>query len=73
MAPNRKQESANELYANLMEEAKGRIACIDAALHGQLGQPAAIVREIGFLQLRMLCEVIALSLWSRTEILTTRN
>jgi hypothetical protein len=49
MALNRKQEAANELYANLKEEAKGRIACIDAALNGRLGQPGAIVREVGFL------------------------
>ena len=44
-----------------MDEAKARIACINDALGGRLGLPAALVREVGFLQLRMLCELIALS------------
>jgi hypothetical protein len=47
-------------YANLMEEAKLRFACIDAAMSGTTRLPSAIAREFCFLQLRMLCEVTAL-------------
>jgi hypothetical protein len=61
MSPDAKQLAANTLYADLMDEAKARIACINDALGGRLGLPAALVREVGFLQLRMLCELIALS------------
>ena len=49
------------LYANLMDEAKARIDCIDRALRGQTGFPNPIVREFCYLQLRMLSELIALS------------
>ena len=58
--PDARQEAANQLYANLMEEAKARFECVDAALNGSLVLPEAFNREIGFLQLRMLCELIAL-------------
>ena len=49
------------LYANLMDEAKVRIDCIDRAVRGQTGFPAPIVREFCYGQLRFLCELIALS------------
>jgi len=51
----------NELYANLMEEVKVRIDCISTAAQGRTGYPAPIVREFCYLQLRMLCELVALS------------
>lgn len=60
MAADARQAAANRLYTNLMEEAKARFACIKAALSGSLALPEALVRDIGFLQLRMLCELIAL-------------
>jgi hypothetical protein len=60
MVADARQEAANRLYMNLMEEAKARFACINAAINGSLVLPEALVREIGFLQLRMLCELIAL-------------
>lgn len=56
----KQQLDAGNLYAGLLEEAKGRIASIDAAINGRLGLPAPLVREYSYLQLRMLCELIAL-------------
>lgn len=50
-----------ELYANLMDEAKVRIDCISIAAQGRLGYPVPIIREFCYLQLRLLCELIALS------------
>jgi hypothetical protein len=61
MAADARQEAANRLYGSLMEEAKTRFACVQGALRGSLVLPDALVREIGFLQLRMLCELIALA------------
>jgi hypothetical protein len=55
-----KQVRAINLYANLMDEVKVRIASINAALVGGTGLPPLILREFCFLQLRMLCELIAL-------------
>jgi hypothetical protein len=54
------QLDAGNLYAGLLEEAKGRITSIDAAIHGRMGLPAPLVREYSYLQIRMLCELIAL-------------
>lgn len=51
----------NELYANLMDEVKVRIDCINTAVQGRTSFPTPIVREFCYLQLRFLCELIALS------------
>lgn len=48
------------LYAAIMEEVKIRLSSIDSAVAGRVQLPGAIVREFCFLQLRMLCELIAL-------------
>jgi len=61
MVADSRQEAANRLYGNLMEEAKARFDCVKAALQGSLVLPEAFIREIAFLQLRMLCELIALA------------
>jgi hypothetical protein len=50
-----------QLYANLMDEVKVRIDCINAAISGRTGFPVPIVREFCYLQLRFFCELIALS------------
>ena len=56
-----KQRAALDFYCRgLMEEAKGRLICIDGAMDGQTGLPVPAVQEFCFLQLRMLCELIAL-------------
>jgi hypothetical protein len=43
-----------------MEEVKIRLTCIEIATSGQTGLPGPAVREFSFLQLRMICELIAL-------------
>src|SRR3984893_10799770 len=59
--PTQHQLDASNLYADLLEEAKGRISSIDAAINGRLGLPAPLVREYSYLQIRMLCELIAIA------------
>jgi hypothetical protein len=49
------------LYADLMEELKARLVAIEFAISGRTGYPPPIVRELCYLQLRMLCELIALA------------
>ncbi len=52
--------ASRQLYANLMDEAKGRFNAIEAALNGRLGLPDLFAEEFCYLQLRLLCEIIAL-------------
>lgn len=52
--------ATSELYANIMEEIKHRIAAIDTGTMNQLPVAAPFVREFCYLQLRMICELIAL-------------
>jgi hypothetical protein len=59
-AATQQQLDAANLYADLLEEAKGRVFSIDAAIDGRAGIPDPLTREYAYLQLRMLCEVIAL-------------
>ena len=59
-AVTQQQLDAANLYAGLLEEAKGRIFSIDSVIGGRAGIPDPLAREYGYLQLRMLCEVIAL-------------
>ena len=56
-----KDEKRNTLYANLMGEVKARIDCISTTCQGRGGYPSVIVREFCYLQLRILCELIALA------------
>jgi hypothetical protein len=49
-----------KLYADLLGEAKVRISAIEAILNRQLVLPSPIAHEFCFLQLRFLCEIIAL-------------
>lgn len=55
-----KMQTAMNLYAGIMAELKIRIRWLDYAAQGQTGMDARMVREFGFLQLRMCCELIAL-------------
>jgi hypothetical protein len=55
------QAKQNQLYANLMDEVKARINVLDSAAVGDMRYPPPFVREFCYLQLRMLCELIALS------------
>ena len=56
----KRQLDAIDLYANLMAEVKVRMTSIETACSGQTGLPSPFVREFCFLQLRMICELIAL-------------
>jgi hypothetical protein len=58
---NEREQAALKLYVSLMEEAKVRFYVIDMAISGRTGLPERGVREFCYLQLRMLCEVIALA------------
>jgi hypothetical protein len=60
MSATTKQRAALDLYAGLMEEVKVRLSSIDIAIAGRMGLAGPMVREFCFLQLRMLCELIAL-------------
>jgi hypothetical protein len=47
-------------YLGLMEEARDRLLAMDTALGGRTGLPPGAIKEYCFLQLRMLCELVAL-------------
>jgi hypothetical protein len=55
-----KNTDPRAIYANLMDEAKARIDAIDRAKNGQFNLHPMLVQEFCYLQLRLLCEVIAL-------------
>ena len=59
MATREDQEVA-ETYRSILEEITVRIHSIDQALRTNLAMRALVLREFGFLQLRMCCELIAL-------------
>lgn len=48
-------------YSGLMSEVKVRVGAIDTIVRGKVSLPSPIVREICYLQLRMVYEVIALA------------
>jgi hypothetical protein len=48
------------LYASIMEEVKFRIAAIEALYQGTVNIHLALIHEMSFLQIRMICELIAL-------------
>lgn len=55
------EQALAESYSRLMDEIKIRVDVIHRALAGTTGLPSAIVRELCYLQLRMIYELIALS------------
>jgi hypothetical protein len=55
------QRHSMEAYAALMREVKIRTSWIDFAIMGRTGMDGQMVREFGFLQLRMICELVALA------------
>jgi hypothetical protein len=50
-----------EQYADLMQEAKARLTSLKIVLNADIGLPAIAVQDFGYIQLRMLCELIALA------------
>jgi hypothetical protein len=61
MAPTKREQDALNLYATLMEEAKMRLEAIESAVRDRTGLSGPIVQELCYLQLRMLCELVALA------------
>jgi hypothetical protein len=53
------QTRALDLYLSILEELKGRIACINLILTSSTGLPERPAIELGYLQLRMMCELTA--------------
>lgn len=56
----KQQKDAAGLYASLLDEAMVRITSIDFAVRGLSQLHPAMVQDFCFLELRMLCELIAL-------------
>jgi hypothetical protein len=61
MAATQKQVAAIHLYRDLMEEIKLRLDWMHLMKSRQNALPEAAIREFSFLQLRMICELIALA------------
>src|SRR5665647_375854 len=53
------QEAMTE-YANILDEARVRILGINTILSGTSSLPQWLTAELGYIQLRMLCELVAL-------------
>jgi hypothetical protein len=58
--PTKLQDDALNLYAHVMTEIKVRFEWIEYVANGRSGLPGPLAREFGYLQLRMVCELIAL-------------
>src|SRR5258705_11952667 len=54
------QRHAMDRYSGMMEEMKLRIVAAEFAISGLMKFHPVIVREFSYLQLRMVCELIAL-------------
>lgn len=55
-----KQDETLKLYQTLMTEARYRLEAFNHILSGQTGLAEALIMELCYLQLRMLCETIAI-------------
>jgi hypothetical protein len=58
--PTKDRIDAQNLYANILEEIKWRIAAIDHCTVGHSGLLPHFIKEFCYLQIRMICELIAL-------------
>ena len=66
-------EEAMDAYSILMHEAKRRLIAVDIALAGRTGLSERMICDFCFLQLRMLCELIALGcLTAHGDLMTGR-
>lgn len=73
-SPTSQQTEAITAYARLLDEASVRLAVIDDLVAGRTPSPTPITAEFGYLQLRMLCEVVALGcLVAHGDIQATRT
>lgn len=53
------QNDALLLYAEIMEEAKTRLQWVEDAVNGRNGFHGQLIREVCYLQFRLICELIA--------------
>jgi hypothetical protein len=68
------QQRAMDLYSGLLEEMKVRIDAVEFAISGLLRLHPVIIREFSYLQLRMICELIALGcLTAHGDIAATKT
>jgi hypothetical protein len=58
--PTKSDEAAKDLYQSIMVEVMVRAFSINSATQAPTGIPPPLIREYCYLQLRMLCELIAL-------------
>jgi hypothetical protein len=58
--PTPQQNDAITTYAKLLDEAVIRLTTIEGLIDGRFEVPQPLVAELGYLQLRMLCELVAL-------------
>jgi hypothetical protein len=58
--PTQEDLDAAGVYTSIMEEAKFRALSINTLTMSKIGLPVPLLREFCFLELRMLCELIAL-------------
>src|SRR5690242_15713425 len=72
--PTKSQNDAMNLYAGLMTEIKVRINAINTGTMNQIPVPPPLVKEFCFLQIRMICELVALGcLVAHGDISDTKN
>lgn len=69
----RQNKDTIDLYASLMEEAKGRIEAIGHTIQHKTGLADQLEREFCTLQIRMLCELIALGCLVAHDAVRTRK
>jgi hypothetical protein len=65
--PTQTDLDAAKVYTSIMEEAKFRALSINTLTRSQIALPVSLLREFCFLQLRMLCELIALGCLGRAR------
>jgi len=72
--PTTLETEALQTYSHVMAEVKIRLEWIEFAANGHTRMSAPMVREFGYLQLRMICELIALGcLVAHGDIEATRS
>jgi hypothetical protein len=58
--PTKQRIDAQNLYANILEEIKLRMGIVEHFVTGQSALPSPFVKENCYLQIRMMCELIAM-------------
>jgi len=56
----KQQTDASNFYADILNEINDRIEILNMAINGGMNLTAPFIREISYLQLRMMCELVAI-------------